>query len=71
MSNEFATVGADYGFHPYSETVTDDWLAVDIIDEAGVTAVFSADCRSDWPEELALTVQHSFAQLGLAEPEES
>jgi hypothetical protein len=67
MLNASAAVGAEYGFHPYFETVTDEWLGVDIIEDAGVTAVFSAYCPSDWPEELARRVRYAFALLGLAD----
>jgi hypothetical protein len=67
MLNEFATVGSEYGFHPYFEAVTEDWLAVDIIDDVGVAAVFSARGPAHWPEELTLRVLHSFQSLRLAD----
>lgn len=67
MLNAFATAGAEYGFHPYFETISEDWLVVDIIDDAGVAAVFSASCPTHWPEELALRVRHSFQALRLAD----
>ena len=47
--------------------MTYERLGVDIIEDTGVTAVFSAYCRSDWPEELARRVRYAFALLGLAD----
>ncbi|MEU6189034.1 HNH endonuclease signature motif containing protein [Nocardia sp. NPDC047038] len=62
-----ALTGSEYGFHPYFEVVTDTWLAVEIVNDAGVAAIFTADCPTSWPPELVMRVQNVFRNLDLAD----